>query len=71
MLYLKPIINGVGNYYVETRTRNQERTDLIINYLEHYHLEKGYMLSFNFNKNKEMGVKEIQIGNKVVVEAVV
>ena len=29
------------------------------------------MLSFNFNKNKEMGVKEIQIGNKVVVEAVV
>ena len=33
MLYLKPIINGVGNYYVEARTRNQERTDLIIDYL--------------------------------------
>ncbi|MDE6219861.1 MAG: hypothetical protein K2G51_05425, partial [Lachnospiraceae bacterium] len=23
MLYLKPIINGTGNYYVESRTRNQ------------------------------------------------
>ena len=33
MLYLKPIINGVGNYYVESRTRNQERTDLIVDYM--------------------------------------
>ena len=33
MLYLKPFINGVGNYYVESRTRNQERTDLIVDYL--------------------------------------
>lgn len=32
MLYLKPIINGTGNYYVESRTRNQERTDLIVDY---------------------------------------
>ena len=23
VLYLKPIINGVGNYYVEARTRDQ------------------------------------------------
>ena len=29
------------------------------------------MLSFNFNKNKEAGVKEIRIGNKTIVEAVV
>ena len=71
MLYLKPIINGVGNYYVETRTRNQERTDLIINYLEHYHLEKGYMLSFNFNQKKETDVKEIIQGDKILIEAVV
>lgn len=32
MLFLKPIINGAGNYYVEAQTRNQERTDLIIDY---------------------------------------
>lgn len=34
-------------------------------------LNKGYMLSFNFNKKKQTGVKEIRIGNKVLVEAVV
>lgn len=99
MLYLKPIINGAGNYYVEARTRNQERTDLIIDYrgaqyiiemkvwrgnayhkrgedqlisyLDHYHLKKGYMLSFNFNKNKEIGVKEIRLGDRMLIEAVV
>lgn len=99
MLYLKPIINGTGNYYVESRTRNQERTDLIVDYLgvqyiiemkvwrgnaynergeeqlsgylDHYHLKKGYMLSFNFNKNKNPGVKEIRIGDKVLIEAVI
>ncbi|MCD7832566.1 MAG: ATP-binding protein [Lachnospiraceae bacterium] len=99
MLFLKPIINGTGNYYVEARTRNQERTDLIVDYLgeqyiiemkiyqgnaynergekqltdylDHYHLKKGYMLSFNFNKKKQIGVKEIVIGDRILVEAVV
>ena len=99
MLYLKPIINGVGNYYVESRTRNQERTDLIVDYmgkryviemkiwrgnaynergedqlsgyLEYYHLEKGYMLSFNFNRKKKIGVKEIKVKDKILIEAVV
>lgn len=99
MLYLKPIINGVGNYYVEARTRNQERTDLIIDYLgtqfiielklwrgnaynergetqlidylEYYHLQKGYMLSFNFNQKKETGVKEIILGDKILIEVVI
>lgn len=99
LLYLKPIINGTGNYYVEAHTRNQERTDLIIDYLgmqyiiemkiwrgkaynergekqlveylDHYHLQKGYMLSFSFNKTKETGLKEIRLGDKILIEAVV
>lgn len=99
LLYLRPIINGTGNYYIESRTRNMERTDVIIDfhgeqmvvelkiwrgdayhkrgeeqllaYLEHYHLKKGYMLSFNFNKNKETGIKRINLGDKVLIEAVV
>ncbi|MCD7956306.1 MAG: ATP-binding protein, partial [Lachnospiraceae bacterium] len=32
LLYLRPIINGEGNYYIESRTRNMERTDIIIDY---------------------------------------
>lgn len=99
LLYLKPIINGTGNYYIEAETRNRERTDVIIDYhgeqyivemkiwrgdaynsrgeqqlidyLDYYHLQKGYMLSFNFNKSKEIGIKEVILGNKLLIEAVV
>ena len=99
LLYLKPIINGIGNYYLEAQTRDARRTDVIVDYhgeqfivelkiwhgneynergeaqladyLNYYHQNKGYMLSFNFNKKKETGMKEIRIGDKVIVEAVV
>lgn len=99
LLYLKPIINGTGNYYIEAQTRDQTRTDIIVDYLgkqyvielkichgneynkrgeeqlaeylEYYHLDKGYLLSFNFNKNKQTGLKEIQFGDKTLVEVVV
>ena len=78
LLYIRPLINGIGNYYIEARTRSMGRTDLIIDYLgkqyviemkiwhgneyntrgeeqllgylDDYHLDRGYMLSFNFNK---------------------
>lgn len=99
LLYLRPIINGSGNYYIEAQTRNRERTDVIIDYggeqivvelkvwrgnayhergeeqlldyLEYYHLDRGYMLSFNFNQHKKIGVKEILLDDRVLVEAVV
>lgn len=99
LLYLKPIINGVGNYYIEAQTRDQTRTDIIVDYLgnqfvieikiwrgeaynrrgekqlteylDYYHLNYGYLLSFNFNKNKKTGIKEIVIGNRAVLEVVV
>lgn len=99
LLYLRPIINGVGNYYVESRTRNMERTDVIIDYrgeqmvtelkiwrgnayhergeeqlaayLEHYHLKKGYMVSFNFNRNKQTGVRQVLLKDKILIEAMV
>lgn len=99
LLYLKPIINGVGNYYIESRTRDNGRTDIIVDYLgqqfiieikiwrgeeynkrgekqladylDAYHVQKGYMLSFNFNKNKVVGTKEIQCSDKIIFEAVV
>ena len=43
----------------------------LIEYLDYYHLNQGYMISFNFNKKKEIGVKELEIGEKVLIEAVV
>ena len=33
LLYLKPIINRTGNYYIEAQTRDQKRTDVIIDYM--------------------------------------
>lgn len=32
LLFLKPIINGTGNYYIESRTRDNRRTDIIVDY---------------------------------------
>lgn len=99
LLYLKPIINGTGNYYIEAETRNQKRTDIIIDYLgkqyiielkiwhgerynkegekqlseylDYYDLSIGYMLSFNFNKKKETGLKQVFVGDKLLYEATV
>ena len=96
LLYLKPIINGTGNYYIEAQTRNQTRTDVIVDYLgqqyiielkiwrgerynadgekqiseylDYFQLTTGYMLSFNFNKKKDQGVKRVEIGDKVLFE---
>lgn len=32
LLYLRPIINGTGNFYIEAQTRDRRRTDVIIDY---------------------------------------
>ncbi len=99
LLYLRPIINGTGNYYIEAETRNSRRMDVVVDYfgeqfiielkvwrgnaynergekqlsdyLDYFNLKKGYMLSYNFNQKKEIGVKEIHIGDRILVEAVV
>ena len=99
LLYLKPIINGTGNYYIEAQTRDQKRTDVIIDYLgkqyiiemklwrgeryntegekqiseylDYFGLTTGYMLSFNFNKKKEIGVRSVMVGNKMLYEGTV
>ncbi len=54
-----------GNAY------NERGEEQLSNYLEYFHLTRGYMLSFNFNKKKEIGVKEIKVGDKTLIEAVV
>ncbi len=99
LLFLKPIINGTGNYYIEAQTRDQTRTDVVVDYLgqqdiielkiwrgqkynsdgeqqlvrylEHFGLNVGYMLTFNFNKNKEQGVKLVKLGDKTIYEGTV
>lgn len=99
LMYLKPIINGTGNYYIEAQTRDMRRTDIIVDYhgkqfvielkiwhgseynqrgekqlfeyLDDYHANTGYLLSFNFNKNKKTGIQEISRYGKHIMEVVV
>ncbi len=33
LLYLRPIINGTGNYYIEAETRDHRRMDIVVDYL--------------------------------------
>lgn len=79
--FLKPIINGVGFYYVEPQTRSNRRMDLVVTYgkqefvveLKIWHgdkyeergrdqlssylalrgKEEGYLVTFDFSKNKQ------------------
>lgn len=99
LLFLRPVINGTGNYYIEAQTRNSERMDLVIDYLgersvvelklwrgqayhekgerqlaeylDSYHLKKGYLLTYNFNKNKQIGLRRVTVEGKEIVEAMV
>lgn len=99
LMYLRPIINGSGNYYIEAQTRDRTRTDVIVDYgsqsfiiemklwrgnaylergekqlfdyLDFYKKDTGYLLSFNFNKKKQTGIREILMNGKKIVEVVV
>ena len=50
---------------------NAEGEKQVSEYLNYFNLSTGYMLSFNFNKTKEPGVKRVQIGNKILFEGTV
>ncbi|MDE7273028.1 MAG: hypothetical protein K2N95_08195 [Lachnospiraceae bacterium] len=101
LCFMKPIINGKGNYYVEPVTRNNTRMDVVISYggqeyiielkiwhgqqsrqkglnqlcdyLESRNSNKGYLISFNFNENKEYIQNTIILknGSKEIYEIVV
>ncbi|MBQ3566931.1 MAG: ATP-binding protein [Oscillospiraceae bacterium] len=99
LLYLRPIINGIGNYYIEAQTRDMRRTDIIVDYcgkqyiielkiwrgdeyntqgeqqlceyLDYYHIDTGYLLSFNFNKNKQTGMHTHNINGRTIIEGII
>ena len=81
LTFLKPIINGIGFYYVEPQTRDNRRMDLVVTYdrqefivelkiwrgekyeqtgreqLSEYlatrKMNEGYLVTFDFSKNKQ------------------
>jgi hypothetical protein len=100
LTFLKPIINGIGFYYVEPQTRDNRRMDLVVTYgqqefiielkiwrgdkyeesgrdqlaayLETRHTEEGYLVTFDFSKNKqETKPQWIEWKGKRILETVI
>ena len=100
LTFLKPIINGIGFYYVEPETRDNRRMDLVVTYdrqefiveLKIWHgdkyeengrdqlslylatrgMEEGYLVTFDFSKNKSTAEPQwLEVNGKRIFEAVV
>ena len=98
--FLKPIINGIGFYYVEPQTRDNRRMDLVVTYdkqefiveLKIWHgdkyeelgrdqlseylvirgMDEGYLVTFDFSKNKQDDEPQwIEWNGKRIFEVVV
>ena len=98
--FLKPIINGLGFYYVEPQTRDNRRMDLVVTYdkqefvveLKIWHgdkyeekgrdqlsgylttrgMDEGYLVIFDFSKNKQDAEPQwIEWNGKRIFEVVV
>ena len=100
LTFLKPIINGIGFYYVEPQTRDNRRMDLVVTYdkqefiveLKIWHgdkyeelgrdqlsgylatrgMDEGYLVTFDFSKNKQEAEPQwIQWNGKRIFEVIV
>ena len=100
LTFLKPIINGIGFYYVEPQTRDNRRMDLVVTYdkqeyiveLKIWHgdkyeelgrdqlsgylatrgMDEGYLVTFDFSKNKQDAEPQwIEWNGKRVFEVIV
>ena len=59
MLYVRPIINGVGNYYIEAETRDGTRTDMVIDYRgKRYIIEMKIWRDESYNERGEKQLAE-------------
>lgn len=54
LLYLRPIINGTGNYYIEDQSRTKYRTDVVVDYKgEQYIIELKIWRGEEYNRRGE------------------
>lgn len=58
--YCQMVIAGINYFMAEESVKS-----------EIYFYGQGYLISFNFNKKKEVGVKEYLLHGKRIVEAIV
>lgn len=59
LTYLRPIINGVGNYYCESQTRDLTRTDVVVDYLgEQFVVELKIWRGNSYHEQGEQQLRE-------------
>lgn len=70
---LKVLVDA-GSYFTINRARQYGKTTtlrMFSRYLDDYHINTGYMVSFYSNRKKQVGVRTITVGNKTLIEAVI
>lgn len=50
---------------------NHKGEQQLAEYLDSYGLDKGYLLSFNFNQKKKAQIRQIQCNGKIILEVIV
>ena len=50
---------------------HKEAEEQLLGYMESYHQDTGYLLTFNFNKEKKPGIKVVTMTGKTLIEAAV
>ncbi len=76
-LRMDVVIHYLGKRYIvelkiwRGQRYNEEGEKQIMEYLDRFGLNTGYMISFNFNQNKRPGVERVSIGDKTLFEATV
>ena len=59
LFFLKPIINGTGNYYVEAQTRDERRMDVVVDYAgERFVIELKIWRGESYNEQGEQQLSE-------------
>lgn len=71
------IIHWLGRRYVvelkiwHGERYNEEGEKQLLGYLDHFGLDVGYLLSFDFRKHKEPGVERVRLGDRLIFEGTV
>lgn len=56
---MRPIINGTGNYYIEAQTRDDRRTDVVVDYHgQQYIIEMKIWRGQEYNRQGEQQLAE-------------
>ena len=101
LTFLKPLLNGQGNYYIESQFTDQRRMDIVVDfekeqyivelkiwrgeaaserayeqllsYMNSKNANKGYLLTFDFRKNRNGKIKTkwVEVDGKRIFEVMV